>query len=169
MLKVMVRIHHWQPQWAPHFKSLNVEWLEKYFRVEPIDEQVLSNPQDIIDAGGSILFATHKDQVIGCCALLQHRSGVFELTKMAVTQQQQGLGTGHLLMRAVIQEFKDLQGELLYLESHSSLAPALNLYEKYGFQHKPHPFKSKYSRSDVYMEWLPNDQSSESASASADS
>ena len=27
------------------FKRLNVAWLQRYFRVEPIDEQVLSNPE----------------------------------------------------------------------------------------------------------------------------
>ena len=155
MLKVMVTIHPWNPQWAAHFKTLNIEWLEKYFRVEPIDEQVLSNPQHIIDHGGSILFAAHEDEIIGCCALLQHWAGIFELTKMAVTANQQGLGTGRLLLEAVIAAFNNAQGELLYLESHSSLKTALGLYEKYGFKYKPHPFKSKYSRSDVYMEWLP--------------
>ncbi|WP_395375557.1 GNAT family N-acetyltransferase [Marinicella sp. W31] len=152
----MVTIHPWNSQWATHFKTLNIEWLEKYFHVEAIDEKVLSNPHHIIDQGGSILFAAHGDAIIGCCALLQHQSGVFELTKMAVTANQQGLGTGRLLLQAVIDEFKRLNGKLLYLESHSSLKTALRLYEKYGFSHKPHPFKSKYSRSDVYMEWLPD-------------
>ena len=33
---------------ASTFKTLNVEWLEMYFEVEPIDERVLSNPQTAI-------------------------------------------------------------------------------------------------------------------------
>ena len=36
------------------FKSLNLEWLNKFFKVEPIDELVLNNPkQEIIDKGVS--------------------------------------------------------------------------------------------------------------------
>jgi hypothetical protein len=36
-------------------KTLNIEWLSKYFKIEPKDELVLSNPQEeIIDKGGMI-------------------------------------------------------------------------------------------------------------------
>ena len=43
---------------ASTFKTLNVEWLEMYFEVEPIDERVLSNPQtEILDPGGFIVMA----------------------------------------------------------------------------------------------------------------
>lgn len=36
------------------FGQLNREWLEKFFRVEPIDEEMLSDPQStIIDPGGA--------------------------------------------------------------------------------------------------------------------
>ena len=37
------------------FKSLNLEWLDRYFKVEPIDELVLNNPErEIVDKGGFI-------------------------------------------------------------------------------------------------------------------
>jgi len=37
-----------EPEYAPHFYTLNVAWLEKYFYVEPYDEKVLSNPKEYI-------------------------------------------------------------------------------------------------------------------------
>ncbi|MFV8465225.1 hypothetical protein [Flavobacterium sp. LB1P62] len=41
-------------------KTLNIEWLNKYFKVEPKDEIVLSNPQgEIIDKGGMIFYAKY--------------------------------------------------------------------------------------------------------------
>ena len=30
-------------EYAAYFRTLNVEWLDKYYRVEAIDEEVLSN------------------------------------------------------------------------------------------------------------------------------
>ncbi len=57
---------------GPFFKSLNVEWLEKYFQVEPIDTRLLSNPQvEIIDPGGHIFFISDDDAVVGTAALLK--------------------------------------------------------------------------------------------------
>ena len=39
------------------FLRLNCEWLEKYFRVEPIDRVILADPEStIIQPGGVILY-----------------------------------------------------------------------------------------------------------------
>ena len=150
-----VTVHKHQPEFSTYFKSLNVEWLEQFFVVEPIDEQVLSAPQNIIEEGGQVIYAKVEEQVIGCVALKHHGQSVFELTKMAVTASYQALGIGSTLMHHCIDEFKQLNGKKLYLESHSSLKPAIKLYQRWGFVELPHPFKSKYSRSDFYMEYLP--------------
>ena len=51
---------------ASTFKTLNVEWLEMYFEVEPIDERVLSNPQtEILDPGGFIVMAELEGKTVG--------------------------------------------------------------------------------------------------------
>lgn len=151
MQKVTTLTH--QAQLAPHFKRLNEEWLVKYFEIEPIDHQVLSNPQDIIDHGGQIIYALMGDEVVGCVALKHHGEGVIELTKMAVTAAHQAHGIGAKLMARSLQEFDKLGGKQLYLETHSSLQPAIKLYGRWGFVSKPHPFASEYARSDYYMEW----------------
>ena len=45
------------------FKSLNLEWLDTYFKVEPIDELVLNNPErEVIDKGGFI-FMIQKNYI----------------------------------------------------------------------------------------------------------
>ena len=59
-----VEIIAYQPKYAAHFYKLNVEWLEKYFYVEPYDQKVLSNPQQyIIDSGGFIFFAKYNSEI----------------------------------------------------------------------------------------------------------
>lgn len=153
MKEVTTLKHH--AELSPYFKSLNIEWLEHFFVVEPIDEQVLSNPQNIIDQGGEIIYALVDNQVVGCAALKHHGKAVFELTKMAVTTDFQAHGIGAILMQKCIETYLHLNGKKLYLESHSSLKPAIKLYQRWGFVALPHPFTSKYQRSDFYMEYLP--------------
>ena len=142
-------------QLGPHFKTLNEEWLTRFFVVEPIDEYVLGNPDKIIAEGGQILYASLNGEVVGCVALKHHGDGVYELTKMAVTQRCQAGGIGTALMQACLAAFEELDGQQLYLESHSSLAPAIKLYERFGFVRQPHPFESEYQRSDYYMRYEP--------------
>ena len=64
-----VKIVDFDPRYGDAFKTLNVEWLDALFEVEPIDDKVLSNPQSIITKGGAILYALQGEGVIGCCAL----------------------------------------------------------------------------------------------------
>ncbi len=150
-----VTTHNHKPKLGLYFKTLNEEWLQRLFVVEPIDQQVLSNPQAIVDHGGEIIYALIDEQVIGCVALKHHGQAVFELTKMAVTAAYQAQGIGAILMQRCIEEFHHMNGKKLYLESHSSLKPAIKLYQRWGFVSMPHPFASEYQRSDFYMEYLP--------------
>lgn len=139
------------------FARLNTEWLQKYFVVEPIDRQVLANPRrNIIDPGGVVLYACAGDNVVGTVALKHSGDGVFELTKMAVTERFQGRGIGRELLRAALARFREIGGTKLYLESNSVLAPALTLYESAGFRHERPPSRSEYARADVYMVYRPN-------------
>ena len=147
-----IEIVDFVPELAGAFRELNVEWLDKYFRVEPIDDEMLNCPDQVIIAGGgAILFAKQGDAVVGTVALKHHGSGAYELTKMAVTERCQGAGIGRMLVQACIRKYREIGGRRLYLESHSSLKPALTLYESVGFEHRPPPRASEYQRADVYM------------------
>ena len=147
-----VEILDFDPSLAAHFRDLNVEWLEKYFRVEPLDHEVLNHPiKHVIEPGGAILFARVGGQVVGTAALKHHGNAVYELTKMAVTENSQGLGIGRRLLEASIDRYRELGGEKLYLESQSGLGTAVGLYERSGFRHEAPPRPPAYERADVYM------------------
>ena len=45
-----MQIIPYAPELQIHFEKLNKRWLEEYFVVEPIDRQVLENPQQYIIA-----------------------------------------------------------------------------------------------------------------------
>jgi len=150
----MIRIVDFDPRWRADFARLNIQWLEQYFVVEPIDREVLSDPDThILADGGHVLFAIDEDdRVVGTVALKHEGDGVYELTKMAVDPSVRGRGIGRLLMESALRTYRAVEGRELFLESNSSLAPALNLYESVGFRHHPAPRPgSHYARADVYM------------------
>lgn len=152
-----VEIITYEPRYAEDFKRLNIEWLEKYFYVEEYDYEVLSNPEKyVLAGGGNIYFARYRGEIIGTVALMVYDDGRVELTKMSVTEKYQGLKVGRKLMEFAIDRYRKFDGKYLFLESNKRLTPALTLYEKMGFVHKPNPSPSHYQRGDVYMEFEEN-------------
>ena len=153
-----IRVVAFDPRWRGDFASLNIEWLQRWFVVEPFDREVLGNPERYILAdGGHILFAVDaRDRALGTVALMHHGGGIYELTKMAVAPDARGRGIGRLLMEAALALYRTLDARELFLESSSKLGPALALYESVGFRHHPAPRAgSHYARADVHMIWEP--------------
>lgn len=133
-------------------KTLNLAWLKKYFRVEPKDEIVLSDPQgQIIDKGGMIFYAKYNDAIVGTISLIKIDNVTYEISKMAVTEGLQGLGIGQklLLHSLAVAEKKGIQKLVLY--SNRRLLPAIHLYEKFGFVEVPLE-EGVYERADIKME-----------------
>ncbi len=140
------------------FRALNVEWIERYFKLEPKDEAAFTNPQAMyLDRGGRIFFTLRKEKIVGCCALIAIGPGEFEVSKMAVTSSAQGLGVGRFQLEAVIAAARSAGAVRLYLETNHALTPALRLYDAVGFRPVPEErlVPSPYARADVFMElWL---------------
>jgi ribosomal protein S18 acetylase RimI-like enzyme len=137
---------------AAPIKTLNLEWLKKYFKVEPKDEIVLSDPQgQIIDKGGMIFYAKYNDEIVGTVSLIKIDNTTFELSKMAVTDGVQGLGIGKKLMLhcLAVAEAKGMEKLILY--SNRKLLSAIHLYEKFGFVEVPLE-DGVYERADIKME-----------------
>ena len=133
------------------FKTLNYEWLSKYFKVEPIDELLLSNPkEEIIDKGGHIIFAKIENTIVGTVALI-NRGTHFELSKMAVNHQYQNRGIGTKLMESALDWSAKHDVKYLLLYSHSKLKSALKIYENFGFKYVTLD-NNLYSRADIVME-----------------
>lgn len=142
------------PRYAAAFRDLNYAWINKYFEVEATDIEQLDNAgETILRPGGAILIALVCGVPLGACALERLATGRYELSKMAVDPSVQGQGIGYLLGVAVIRRARQLGGETLELETNSSLAPAINLYRKLGFEQIP-VGDTPYSRCDVRMKMV---------------
>lgn len=150
--RALIKIIDFDRQYSSDFKRLNYEWLERFFEVEPHDDEVLNNPhKNVIKPGGHIFFALLNNKVVGTCALIPD-GRAFELSKMAVTEECRGLGVGEQLAIRSIEAFKQSNKKTLYLESSSRLKPALRLYQKLGFEFSQKPAADHhYKRADVYM------------------
>ena len=148
----VVEIIPYTDELKEHIKTLNVEWLEKYFSVEPNDVISLSNPkEEILDKGGYIYYVTVDGVVAGTVSLLRITADEFELGKMAVSGNYQGLGLGKVLIQHCIDEAQRLGIKKLILFSNTSLGPAIHLYRKYGFTEAEFE-KGHYLRSNIKME-----------------
>ena len=135
----------------PAFRALNHEWISHYFTLEPIDNEMLDDPQGyILNPGGHIFMASYDGDLVGTCALINEHGGIYELAKMAVSPRAQGLGIGWALGMAVLDKARELGASRVELLSNSRLTPALKLYDKLGFHHVPVP-PTLYQRTDVKM------------------
>jgi len=132
--QIPIEIISYTPDLKEHIKTLNLEWLTKYFRVEEKDEVVLSNPQEeIIDKGGMIFYVRHNDEIIGTVSLIKVDDTTFELSKMAVTEKAKGLGIGNKMIVHCIAIAEENNIQKLILYSNTSLSSAIHLYKKFGF------------------------------------
>ena len=147
-----IHIIPFDKKYSEDFKNLNIAWLEKYFYVEPHDEEVLGDPEKfIIQPGGSIFFVKEKEEIIGTVALMKIEDGVYELTKMAITPSHQGMNLGQKLMNHAIEYAKQQDWKSLILYSNRKLQNAVYIYFKYGFEEIPIEQNNPYSRGDIKM------------------
>ncbi|WP_405485567.1 GNAT family N-acetyltransferase [Nocardia sp. NBC_00511] len=140
---------------ARAFKSLNLEWIEAFFTVEPADLVTLDNPRRILDDGGQVLIARLHGEAVGCVALVAEGDGAYEVSKMAVTPRVRGRGIGRVVLRAALDHARAQGANSLFLASNSQLASAVHLYEAMGFTHVPPSDlpPSPYDRADVFMRY----------------
>ena len=151
-----LRIIPYSQELAPHFRDINLEWIDAMFSVEEIDLELLNNPERyILKAGGQIWFAELADVgIVGVCALMKTGESQFELTKMGVRASARGKQVGEALLRRVIYEAKRLQAERLYLLSSAKCEAAIHLYLRNGFVHSKdimRQYGAAYERCDVAM------------------
>lgn len=147
-----VEIVPYRSEYKASFRDLNYEWIERYFRIEPIDTQVLENPEaEVLDKGGRIFFALKDGEAVGVASLIPKEEGVVEFSKMGVNGQFQGEGIGRLLVERCLEEARRMGASRVILYTNSSLLPAIHLYTRFGFKHVV-VFESGYERADVMME-----------------
>jgi len=149
-----LEIVRYRPAWRRHFESLNREWLEERFSVEPADAAVLADPYgSIVKPGGMVFFARLDGEVVGTCALIRHRPGLFELAKMAVSPARRSHGIGRRLAETVLAEARARKARMVFLETSPRMIAVRRWYGRLGFRRiDTHPLGiSHYIRKSLTM------------------
>ena len=134
------------------FEQLNREWIEEYFIMEEEDLKTLQNPESyVMERGGEIFFAILNDNVVGTAAMIPTSKGVYELAKMAVAKNLQGLGIGKKLLRRCIDFSIEKNASEIFLITNDVLKPALNLYLSAGFVLNELNDDDRYDRGNTKM------------------
>jgi ribosomal protein S18 acetylase RimI-like enzyme len=148
-----ISIFGFEPKLQHHFEKLNREWIEKYFVMEPVDVEVVTQPQQmIIDHGGAILFASLNEEVVGTVALKKVSDDEYELCKMAVSEKARGNHVGLFLGEEALKKAKSLGGKrvILYSQRTFNDSIAISLYYRLGFKEISLE-KGGYNRCDIKM------------------
>jgi ribosomal protein S18 acetylase RimI-like enzyme len=147
-----ISIIDYLPEHQQYFEKFNRAWIEEWFTMEPLDEWVLTNPDDaILKEGGKILMASFNGAIAGAVALRKLNEGVFEFTKMAVDENYRRKGIAEALTYASLEKAKELGATKVVLYSNTKNAAAIKLYEKIGFTHLAVE-NGMYARANVKME-----------------
>ena len=148
----VLEIIPFKPLYAGDFKTLNLEWLKKYFTVEPYDALLLEDCEsEIIAKGGVIFFGKISEVIIGTYALIYKEKYTMELAKMAITETHQNKGYGQNLLKHAINYAKKKGQKNLILYSNRKLNNSIYLYRKYGFIEIPIEENNPYARGNIKM------------------
>lgn len=150
-----LKIVPFNKDYKPAFEFLNRAWIEEYFFMEEEDLKTLQNPESyILEEGGEVFFAILDGEVVGTAAMIQTDKGIYELAKMAVARQFQGLGIGKKLLRRCIDFSKEREATEIFLITNDSLKPALSLYLSFGFVLNDQNDDNRYERGNTKMNLL---------------
>ncbi len=132
----MITIRPYTAADAAAFRTLNLAWIEPMFEMEASDWGQLDDPEThILAKGGRILLAVLEGEPVGTVGLVPgHAEETVELIKMSARDDLRGQGIGKALMQAAVDMAREMGAKHIWLETNSSLAPALGLYRKAGFR-----------------------------------
>ena len=150
-----IRFECFTKEYKKDFVNINIQWLEKLFKVEPHDIEVLQGcEENIINKGGFIFIGKCKDAVIATIAFMKVAEGVFELGKMAVIPEFQGQNIGQEILKFGLQFGKSQSWRKVIIYTCACLENALHIYKKFGFQEVELEKDNPYERADMKLEMI---------------
>lgn len=139
------------PQHKQALEDISLPWLLEYDLLEPVDLEMLADPERFLAGGGRVLLACWEGEIVGMVMLELQGEGLCEALKFGVKEEYRRRGIGHALMRAVIQAARALGQATLVVTSNHKLKDALRVYEDLGFQYTTYSDKW-FQLSDIRME-----------------
>lgn len=139
------------PQYKQDLEDISLPWLLEYDLLEPVDLEMLADPERFLANGGRVLLARCEGEIVGMVMLELQGEGQCEALKFGVKEAFRRRGIGHALMGAVIQAARELGQTTMVVTSNHKLKDALRVYEELGFQYTAYSDKW-FQLSDIRME-----------------
>lgn len=153
-----MEIKEYQKKYKNDFVQLNTEWLERFYMVEPFDQDMMDRVDELIESGGMVYFAVEKEKVLATCMTIPLSDGVWEMCKLAAVGQYTGTGAGSAVFQACMDYAISHGAKKLSLISCRALKPAIHIYKKFGFREVP--LNKEFwgaEKADIEMEYLVNE------------
>lgn len=150
-----MRIIEYQKKYRKDFIDLNTEWLEKFYTVEPFDQDMMDRVDELIAEGGMVYFAIKNEKVLATCMTIPLKENTWEMCKLAAVGQYTGTGAGSAVFKACMDYAIKHGAKKLALISCRALEPAIHIYEKFGFEEIP--LDKEFwgaEKADIAMEYL---------------
>lgn len=149
-----MEIIEYQEAYKQDFVELNIAWIQRYFKPEQADYDILEHVDELLGKGSMIYFAVENGQVLATCMAMPLKEDVWEICKLAATGQYTGKGAGSAVFKASMDYALQNGAKKLTLISNRRLEPALHIYEKYGFHEVPlNKEYWGYDRADIEYEY----------------
>lgn len=132
-----MEIIRYQDKYKNDFIQLNLAWIERFYKVEQSDIDVLEHVDEHIQNGAMVYFAIQDETVLATCMIEPHKDNVWEICKLASAGQYTGTGAGSAVFEACINYAAENGAKKILLVTGSILKPALHIYQKYGFKEIP--------------------------------
>ncbi len=148
-----MEIVEYNEKYRDDFVNLNLDWISRFYEVEPFDREMLEHVDRYIDSGSMIFFAIENEDVLATCMIEPHEDNTWEICKLAAKGQYTGKGAGSAVFEACINYAVQHGAKKLELVTGRKLGPALHIYRKFGFREIPLD-KSKwpYKRAELVFE-----------------
>lgn len=153
-----MEIIEYQPKYKDDFVRLNKAWIEKYFKMEQEDYEVLNNVDGLIAKGAMVFFAVENDIVLSTGMSMPLNDSNWEICKLAADENYQGKGAGSAVFKACMEYAVKQGAKKLIIVSNTILEPALHIYKKFGFKEIPMDKTHNYERGDIQLEYIVNEE-----------
>ena len=132
-----MKIIPYEKKYRKTFVDLNTAWLERFYTVEPFDQDTMDRVEELIADGTMVYFAVEGEKVLATCMAMPLSNSVWELCKLAAVDQYTGTGAGSAVFETCMKYAIDHGAKKLSLISCRALKPAIHIYEKFGFREVP--------------------------------
>lgn len=150
-----MQVTAYQEKYKQDFIALNTQWVERFFKMEQSDRDILEHVDELLAKGSMIYVAVEDEQVLAVCMVMPLENDNWEICKLAARAQYTGSGAGSAVFQACMDYAKAHKAKRIILISNRKLKPALHIYEKFGFKEIPLDHElEEYERADIQFEYV---------------